>query len=53
VVSFDTFLCDAKKCRTELDGTFLYRDEGHLSYDGSIVLVRAMHLDVLIAAAAR
>jgi peptidoglycan/LPS O-acetylase OafA/YrhL len=53
VVSFDTFLCDAKKCRTELDGTFLYRDEGHLSYDGSIVLARAMHLDVLIAAAAR
>ncbi|MHB1271225.1 MAG: hypothetical protein ACYCZD_00385 [Rhodanobacter sp.] len=33
-------------------GTFLYRDEEHLSYDGSIVLARTMHLDALIAAAA-
>lgn len=53
VVSFDPFLCDARECRTELDGTFLYRDEGHLSYDGSVALARAMHLDALIATAAR
>jgi peptidoglycan/LPS O-acetylase OafA/YrhL len=53
VVSFDAFLCDTRKCRTELDGAFLYRDEGHLSYDGSIVLARAMHLNALIVAAAR
>jgi peptidoglycan/LPS O-acetylase OafA/YrhL len=44
VVSFDSFLCTAKECRTELDGTFLYRDDGHLSYDGSVLLARAMHL---------
>jgi hypothetical protein len=53
VVSFDAFLCDAKACRTELDGTFLYRDDGHLSYDGSVLLARRMHLDELIAQAAR
>lgn len=53
VVSFDAFLCDAKACRTELDGTFLYRDDGHLSYDGSLLLARRMHLGALIAKAAR
>jgi peptidoglycan/LPS O-acetylase OafA/YrhL len=52
VVSFDPFLCDDRRCRTELDGTLLYRDEGHLSYDGSVALARAMHLDALIAKAA-
>ena len=53
VVSFDPFLCDDKECRTEFDGTFLYRDEGHLSNDGSVVLAKAMRLDVLIAQAAK
>ena len=53
VVSFDSFLCNAKECRTALDGTFLYRDDGHLSYQGSVLLARAMHLDALINKAAR
>jgi peptidoglycan/LPS O-acetylase OafA/YrhL len=53
IVSFDEFLCDRKACKTELDGTFLYRDDGHLSYDGSVVLARAMRLDKMIADAAR
>ncbi len=53
IVSFDAFLCDPKACRTELDGTFLYRDDGHLSYDGSVALARAMQLDKLIVEAAR
>jgi hypothetical protein len=53
VISFDAFLCDAKGCRTEFDGTFLYRDDGHLSYDGSVLLARRMRLDELIAKAAR
>lgn len=53
IVSFDAFLCDPKACRTELDGTLLYRDDGHLSYDGSVVLARAMKLDKMIADAAR
>jgi peptidoglycan/LPS O-acetylase OafA/YrhL len=53
IVSFDSFLCNAKECRTELDGTFLYRDDGHLSYRGSALLARAMHLDQLIDKAAR
>jgi peptidoglycan/LPS O-acetylase OafA/YrhL len=53
VVSFDRFLCDPKECRTELDGTFLYRDEGHLSNDGSVALAKAMRLGPMLAQSAR
>jgi peptidoglycan/LPS O-acetylase OafA/YrhL len=53
VVSFDPFLCNDRECATELGGVFLYRDEGHLSYDGSVALARAMHLGSLVTAAAR
>jgi hypothetical protein len=53
VVSFDPFLCDDRQCRTELEGTILYRDEGHLSNDGSVALARAMRLDALVAQAAK
>jgi hypothetical protein len=53
VVSFDPFLCNDRECATELDGVFLYRDEGHLSYDGSVALARAMRLGSMVTAAAR
>lgn len=53
VLSFDSFLCDDRKCRTTLDGTFLYRDEGHLSNHGSVVLAKAMHLGTLVTKTAR
>ncbi|MEO7478128.1 MAG: acyltransferase family protein, partial [Lysobacteraceae bacterium] len=53
VVSFDPFLCNDQECMTELDGTFLYRDEGHLSIEGSVVLAKAMHLGGLLVQAAR
>ena len=53
VVSFDAFLCGPRECRTELDGTFLYRDEGHLSNDGSVALAKAMRLGPLLAHAAK
>ena len=53
MVSFDDLLCDAQRCRTELDGTFVYRDEGHLSYQGSVAVARAMGLAPLLERSAR
>lgn len=38
IVRFDAILCDDRFCRTRIDGVTLYRDEGHLSYEGSIAL---------------
>ncbi len=35
VVGFDDVLCSARTCETELNGEFIYRDEGHLSVEGS------------------
>ena len=49
VESFDALLCDAKVCRTTMDGTLLYRDKGHLSYDGSRLLVARSGLSHLAA----
>jgi len=40
VVDYYDFLCDRQFCRTEIDGKFLYRDAGHLSYEGSELIVR-------------
>ena len=53
VVSFDALLCDGSRCATEQDGTFLYRDEGHLSYDGARLLGRRMRLGERLLAAAK
>ena len=39
VLRLDHILCDEDVCKTEWDGVPLYRDEGHLSHDGSIVLM--------------
>lgn len=38
VMRFDHILCDDRFCRTRIDDISLYRDEGHLSYDGSVAL---------------
>ena len=53
VIRFDELLCDEARCATELDGTFLYRDEGHLSYDGARLVGRRMDLGKRVQAAAR
>ncbi|WP_421928792.1 acyltransferase family protein [Neoaquamicrobium sediminum] len=42
-VSFFDELCDDENCKTTADGTILYRDRGHLSYDGSRYLARSMN----------
>ena len=40
----DDVLCANGRCATEIDGTFVYRDSGHLSYDGSVLIARRMQL---------
>lgn len=38
------YLCRDGTCAVELDGVFLYRDNGHLSYDGSRLLGQKLDL---------
>lgn len=33
-------LCDSESCKVEINNTFLYRDNGHLSVNGSIELLK-------------
>ncbi len=44
MISYDDYLCDAMSCRTYIDGTFIYRDAGHLSIEGSVHLAKAIGL---------
>ncbi|GLR46192.1 acyltransferase [Mesorhizobium amorphae] len=53
VVSYHDFLCDGITCKTEIDGKFLYRDSGHLSYDGSEIIARQTRLAERLISAAR
>ena len=48
--SFNGLLCDGKRCRTELDNTSLYRDEGHFSPQGSRVIGRQSSLNASVSA---
>jgi len=49
VVFLNEFLCDEKVCRTHFGSTFLYRDAGHLSTEGSAALGKALDFYDLIA----
>ncbi|MDL2408251.1 acyltransferase family protein [Rhizobium calliandrae] len=53
VVSYHNFLCDGTTCKTEIDGKFLYRDSGHLSYEGSEIIARQTKLAEKLIRAAR
>lgn len=53
VVRFDNYLCKDEFCRTQVEGTFIYRDSGHLSREGSILLARAVSLAAQIQLKAR
>ncbi len=48
VIRFDEALCSDGQCATELEGTPLYRDAGHLSYDGSRLLASRIKLGELV-----
>ncbi|MGX5851789.1 SGNH hydrolase domain-containing protein [Mesorhizobium sp. PL10] len=53
VISYQDFLCDDTTCKTEIDGKFLYRDSGHLSYEGSEIVARQTRLVERLMRAAR
>ena len=53
VFYLDEFLCQSGICAVELDGTFLYRDGGHLTYDGSRLLGKKLDLTNRLLALAR
>lgn len=42
VLRFEPLLCDATTCQVERDGVPLYRDQGHLSREGSRLLMPAV-----------
>ena len=42
VIQLSDYLCASGMCKTSIDGTFIYRDSGHLSCDGSIFLANKM-----------
>lgn len=42
VLRFEPLLCDGRTCQVERDGVPLYRDQGHLSHEGSRLLMPAV-----------
>jgi hypothetical protein len=44
VIRLSDYLCDAESCRTYIDGTFIYRDAGHLSHEGSVFVANKFSL---------
>ena len=40
VFRFDPYLCEGGACRTEMDGTILYRDKVHFTNAGAALLGR-------------
>ena len=43
IMRMDPFLCNAQSCQTLIDATLIYRDKGHLSYEGSMYLAEKMN----------
>jgi hypothetical protein len=48
VVYFDEILCSENSCLTSIEDVGLYRDGGHLSYDGSRIIAQKMDLGSLL-----
>jgi peptidoglycan/LPS O-acetylase OafA/YrhL len=48
VIWIEDFLCDSKICRAEIEGTFIYKDNGHLSHEGSALVGSKMDFYSLI-----
>jgi hypothetical protein len=53
VIRLSDFLCHAEYCATVIDGTMIYRDDGHLSHEGSRMLAARMDWASLIDQKAR
>lgn len=48
VVSLDPVLCDERRCASELDGTLIYVDGGHLTHDASSLLAKRIDLRTVL-----
>ncbi len=48
LVSFDSVLCDELSCANVVDKTQIYVDSGHLTHDGSVLLMQKVALGTLI-----
>jgi peptidoglycan/LPS O-acetylase OafA/YrhL len=44
VVWFEDYLCNNERCQVDIEDTFIYRDKGHLSIDGSVKLLQNLNL---------
>jgi len=53
VISFEGLLCSDSGCATKLDDMNVYRDAGHFSYEGSMLVARKLQLGTLVQTAAR
>lgn len=49
IVSLEPLLCDGEHCVSQLEGTFLYVDSGHLTHEGSVLLARKLGLERALA----
>ena len=38
IVRLDDYMCEKHECNTHIDSTYLFRDEGHLSHEGTALL---------------
>lgn len=45
VIWLKDYLCKEGRCSSIIDGTFIYRDNGHLSVDGSIELLKNININ--------
>lgn len=48
VVWLRDYLCKDIECKVEIDGTFIYRDEGHIAVDGSVELLKHIKINGFI-----
>lgn len=48
VIRLDKALCDSGVCMSHFGATFLYRDKGHLSHEGTVALGKKMNFYKMI-----
>lgn len=52
-IDFRAYLCNAQQCKTHLGDTFIYRDDGHFSHEGSVLMATQYDLHHKIRQLAR
>lgn len=51
LISFDQILCDANKCISDFSNVPVYVDEGHLTHDASLMLMKKLNLNEVLTKA--